>query len=306
MVLNMSKKYKFVSLGMLILGLIILAAVYFNGHPPAVLAPKGTVASKERNLILVSTLLMLLVIIPVFIMTTVIAWKYSDKKTSTKYTPDWDHNSVMEFFWWAIPGVIIFALAVITWNSSHDLDPFKALASDKKPITIQVVALQWKWLFIYPQQNIASLNIVQFPEKTPINFEVTADAPMNSFWIPQLGGQIYAMPGMSTQLHLMADSKGSYRGSSANISGRGFAAMNFTAKSTTANDFNNWVQLVKQTKNELSLNAYDNLAKPSQNDPLAYYSSSQSGLYDRIVMKYMYPASQLPYINAHSSHGGGI
>jgi cytochrome o ubiquinol oxidase subunit 2 len=302
----MSKKYKAVSIGMLIIGLIILAAVYFHGHSPAVLNPKGIIASKERNLILVSVLLMLLVVIPVFIMTALIAWKYNDKKTSTAYAPDWDHDNVLEFFWWAIPGVIILILAVITWNSSHDLDPFKAIASDKKPITIQVVALQWKWLFIYPEQNIASLNIVQFPKLTPINFEVTADAPMNSFWIPQLGGQIYAMPGMSTQLHLMADSEGSYRGTSANISGRGFASMNFIAKSTSNDDFNNWVQLVKQTKNSLSISTYDNLAKPTQNDPLAYYSSSQNGLYDRIVMKYMYPASQLPYINAHSAHGGGI
>ena len=302
----MSKKYKSIALGGLIAGLIVAAAVYFQNHTPAVLAPRGIIAAKERNLILVSTLLMLLVVIPVFIMTAVIAWKYNDKKTSTRYTPDWDHSPVLEFLWWAIPGVIILALAVITWNSSHDLDPFKPIVSNKPPITIQVVALQWKWLFIYPQQNIASLNIVQFPKQTPINFEVTADAPMNSFWIPQLGGQIYAMPGMSTQLHLMADSEGSYRGASANISGRGFASMNFIAKSTSADDFNNWVQLVKQTKNNLSLNAYDSLAKPTQNNPLAYYSSSQEGLYNRIVMKYMVPASQLPYINAHNAHGGGI
>jgi len=201
---------------------------------------------------------------------------------------------------------IILILAVLTWNSSHDLDPFKPIVSDKPPITIQVVALQWKWLFIYPQQNIASVNIIQFPNQTPINFEVTADAPMNSFWIPQLGGQIYAMPGMSTQLHLMADTEGTYRGSSANISGKGFAGMNFSAKSTSQADFDQWVALVHQTRNNLSLAKYNNLAKPSQNNPLSYYSSSQSGLYDRVVMKYMMPASQLPYMSSHGQYGGGM
>jgi cytochrome o ubiquinol oxidase subunit 2 len=304
--LKLSKKSKLVSAVLLILGIVLLAVVYFHNHDVAVLSPKGEIAGKERSLILTATLLMAIVVIPVFILTAFISWKYQETNTKNKYQPDWDHHSVLEFFWWAIPGFIILVLAVITWNSSHELDPFRAIVSNKKPLTVQVVALQWKWLFIYPEQGIASVNILQIPQQTPINFEVTADAPMNSFWIPQLGGQIYAMPGMSTQLHLIADSVGTYRGSSANISGSGFASMDFMARSTSQAGFNNWVKLVKQSANVLSSDAYNDLAKPSQNDPLAYFSSSQTGLYDRVVNKYLYPASQLPYITGHSSHGGGL
>jgi cytochrome o ubiquinol oxidase subunit 2 len=150
-----------------------------------------------------------------------------------------------------------------------------------------VVALQWKWLFIYPGQNIATVNFVQFPENTPVNFIITADAPMNSFWIPQLGGQIYAMPGMSTQLHLMANGAGSYRGVSANLSGQGFADMKFIAKSSSSADFKRWVHSVSYSHNALSLAGYDKLALPSQNNLPAAYSSKPTGLYDTIITKYM-------------------
>lgn len=287
------------------LGAILLAAWYLSNQNIAVLNPAGSIASKERSLIITSTLLMLIVVVPVFIMTAAIAWRYREAAVA-KYSPDWDHNPVLEFAWWAIPGAIIFTLAIVTWNSSHQLDPFRSLASDKKPLTIQVVALQWRWLFIYPQQGIASMNIVQIPQQTPINFEVTSDAPMNSFWIPQLGGQIYAMPGMATQLHLMANSTGSFRGSSANISGQGFAKMDFTARSTTQAGFDYWVKQVKGSTNKLSLAAYNNLSRPSQNNSLVYFSSSQPGLFDQVVAKYLYPASQLPYISTNHSHGGGL
>jgi cytochrome o ubiquinol oxidase subunit II len=303
---KLNKKPKLISAVLLLLVMTLVAIVYFHSHSVVVLSPQGVIASKERSLIITASLLMAIVVIPVFILTTFVAWKYQETNTKAKYRPDWDHNSVLEFFWWAIPGVIILILAVITWNSSHELDPFKAIVSNKKPLTVQVVALQWKWLFIYPEQGIASVNILQIPQQTPINFEVTADAPMNSFWIPQLGGQVYAMPGMSTQLHLMASTIGTYRGSSANISGRGFAGMDFTARSTSQAGFDNWVKLVKRSNSKLSLSAYNNLAKPSQNDSLAYYSSSQKDLYDRVVNKFLYPASQLPYITGHSSHGGGL
>ena len=159
-----------------------------------------------------------------------------------KHAPDWEHNYIAEYCWWGVPIVIIVILAVTTWKSSHDLNPFKPIESEKKPLAIQVVALHWKWLFIYPEQGIATVNFVQFPEKTPINFEITSDAPMNSFWIPQLGGQIYAMPAMRSKLHLIANEIGSFRGVSANISGKGFAGMTFTAKSSSEEDFDAWVQ----------------------------------------------------------------
>jgi cytochrome o ubiquinol oxidase subunit 2 len=165
-----------------------------------------------------------------------------------------------------------------------------------------VIALDWKWLFIYPEQRIATVNYVAFPEKTPVNFQITADAPMNSFWIPQLGGQIYAMPGMSTKLHLMADRTGEFRGSSANISGEGFAGMTFTAKSDTSAGFDRWVKSIKQSPNQLSLGTYDQLAKPSQDNPPMYYSLKEHNLYDIVVMKFMEPIHGLASTDASSRH----
>jgi cytochrome o ubiquinol oxidase subunit 2 len=291
----MGKQHKILLLLILALGVLLLWP--HNAHAAvAVLEPKGIIALKERNLMLITVLLGLLVIIPVFIMTFMIAWKYRATNTRAKYQPNWDHNLVAESIWWGIPCVIILILATLTWHSSHDLDPFKPLDSSVKPITIQVVALQWKWLFIYPEQGIATVNYVQFPKATPVNFQITADAPMNSFWIPQLGGQIYAMAGMNTQLHLMADGAGSYAGSSANISGAGFADMHFTAQSTSQSDFNRWVQSVKRSPAALTARTYKALALPSSEVALAAYALKDENLYDDIIMKYMMPASE------HSAH----
>jgi len=219
------KKYKPLLGVVLLLGIVLLFATLIRGHTVAVFDSKGLIADKQRRLIITTVLLSLIVVVPVYVMAFAIAIRYRDSNKTAKYTPDWDHSRILEFIWWAVPCAIILVLAIITWNSSHDLDPFKALKSDKKPLTIEVVALQWKWLFIYPEQGIASVNLVGLPVDTPINFEITSDAPMNSFWLPQLGGQVYAMSGMSSELHLMADEPGTYNGVSANISGEGFAGI---------------------------------------------------------------------------------
>lgn len=285
----MRKKIQIAFLIALIAGFLTAAAIYLHGSNIAILNPKGPVALKERNLIYFALALSLLVVIPVYVLTVVFAWRYRESNTKAKYSPDLDHSRVAETIWWAVPSLIILVLAVVAWNSSHSLDPFKPLVSKTAPITIQVVALDWKWLFIYPQQKIASVNFFQIPNKTPINFEITSDAPMNSFWIPQLGGQIYAMPGMSTQLHLMASSEGSYYGSSANISGVGFAGMNFIAKSNSNSGFNNWVNSVRQSNQQLSLDQYNKLAEPSTYNRPSYYAQPQENLYDTIVEKYLAP-----------------
>lgn len=271
--------------------LLVVAVLYLRHFSIPVLEPRGTIARQERNLIYFGSLLSIIIIVPVFALTFMISWKYREANTKATYSPEFDHSRKAETIWWLIPTILIVILSVVTWNSSHQLDPFKPLASDTAPLTIQVVALDWKWLFIYPQQNIASVNMVQFPVNTPVHFVITSDAPMNSFWIPQLGGQIYAMPGMSTQLHLMASQSGSYRGSSANISGRGFADMNFTAKATSNLDFRKWVNTVKQSPNHLTADAYAELSKPSDHNTVAYYASNQPGLYDSIVIKYMTPGA---------------
>ena len=286
----MIKKHKYIAWALIILTLIGALAWYLFSHNIPVLQPRGTVAYQERNLIIIGLLLAVLVVVPVYAMAFGIAWKYRAGNTQARYTPDWDGNRLIEFTWWAIPGVIILVLSIITWNSAHSLDPFRPLSSVNKPLTIQVVSLDWKWLFIYPQQGVASVNFLQVPVNVPINFEVTSDTVMNSFWIPALGSQIYAMPGMSTQVHLMASQPGSFNGSSANISGQGFAGMNFVAKAGSASDFNQWIQQIKESSSQLDLAAYNKLAAPSQNNPKTYYSNVQGSMYDDVVLKYMAPS----------------
>jgi cytochrome o ubiquinol oxidase subunit 2 len=289
----MSRKHK-LWIGVLVAGAALAAIIYYlmNAHI-AVLTPAGVIGQKERRLMIIATLLCLAVVIPVFILTAYIAWTYRESNQKAKYSPSWDHSFKLEFAWWAIPLAIITILAVITWKSSHELDPFRSLSSSQPPLAVQVVALQWKWLFIYPDQNIASVNFVQLPLNRPIDFQITSDAPMNSFWIPKLGGQIYAMSGMSTQLHLMASQTGEFAGSSANISGRGFAGMRFMAKVSNQADFKAWVNNVKRMPDSLSLAQYSQLSQPSEDNPVALYGSSTPGLFHDVMMKYMAPGSNL-------------
>jgi len=288
-VLCMSKNFKAAFLILLGLALALLGVMLLLDRDIAVLNPKGIIGLQERDLIILSTLLMMIIIVPVFILSIVISWKYRAGNPKAKYNPEWDHSHVAETLWWGVPFVIVFILGVITWKSCHDLDPFKPLVSDKKPLRIQVVALQWKWLFIYPEQNIATVNFVQFPEQIPLNFEITADAPMNSFWIPQLGSQIYAMPAMSTKLHLMANETGVFRGLSANLSGRGFASMQFSAKASSQEDFNAWVKSVQESPNLLTVEEYNRLVAPSEESQPTFYALQKEGLYNWILMKYMAP-----------------
>lgn len=221
---------KYIYIAIAVAAALLALGWWLRLHPPAVLQPAGPIAHKERSLMLTATLLGLAVIIPVYILTVLITLKYRvENKHAKKYQPTWDHSRVLETVWWAIPIAIIAVLSVIAWQSSYALDPFKPLASKAKPLNIQVVALDWKWLFIYPGQQVASVNELQLPVGRPVSLQITSDSVMNSFWLPRLSGQIYAMPGMSTELHLMADSGGTYDGASANISGSGFAGMAFTA-----------------------------------------------------------------------------
>lgn len=269
--------------------LIAAAAFYFSQNNVDVLNPQGDIARQQRDLILFTVILGMFVIVPVFVMLGLFAWKFREGNTKAKYRPDWDEDNRLEAIWWGIPIVIIAILSVITWQTSHSLDPYRKLDSDVKPIEVQVVAMQWKWLFIYPEQKVASVNVLQIPEKTPVNFTITSDAPMNTFWIPSLGGQVYAMSGMSTKLHLIADKAGEYKGSSTNISGEGFADMKFIARATSRADFNDWVDRVKVNSSTLDQAKYDKLAQPAVQESPSFYTINDLNLYDRIVMKYMAP-----------------
>jgi cytochrome o ubiquinol oxidase subunit 2 len=180
-------------------------------------------------------------------------------------------------------------MSIITWEATHRIDPHKPIASDVKPLTIQVVALQWKWLFIYPEQGIATVNYIAFPEDTPLTFTLTADGPMSSFWIPQLGGQLYAMTGMAQSLHLIADNQGEFRGSNAEISGSGFATMKFTAKATSQREFERWIDQVKHSPHKLTFEEYNKLAQPSEDTPPLFYNSTEKDLFTTIMMRFMLP-----------------
>ena len=286
----MNRKYKFGIIGLLVATVIVVLAVYVSHYTVDVLQPAGQIGYKERQLMIFGLLLSIIVVVPTFSLTIFIAWKYREGNTKPKkYNPDWDRSRLFESIWWGIPIIIIGVLSVVAWRSAHALDPYKALASSRKPLTIQVVSLDWKWLFIYPDQHVASVNFAQIPLNTPVDFQITSDTVMNSFWVPSLGGQIYAMPGMGTQLHLMASKAGSYNGSSANISGSGFAGMTFTVRAGSRAAFDNWIGQARRSTQPLNTTTYKQLAKPSKYNPPSYYSSTQDNLYNDIMMTYMMP-----------------
>jgi len=277
----------------LLLGLITL----LTGCKMAILNPKGQIATSEMHLLVGSTILMLVVVIPVIILSFVIPWRYRATNTKAKYTPDWCDSVMLEIIWWSIPCIIIIILATATWIMTHRLDPYRPLAGKEKPLTIQAIALDWKWLFIYPDQHIATVNYLQIPVNKPIRFYITSDAPMNSLEIPQLAGQIYAMTGMRTTLHFNATSPGIYRGLSTNYSGPGFSAMHFKVKATSTKEFNKWVKALQQKPKQLTMTAYNKLVKPSRANPVEYFSSPTNNLFNKVIMKYMGP--DMPSMKNH-------
>ncbi len=271
--------------------LMVLAIFFVLRSDIALLThPKGIIAKKEIALIGKTYLHMLIIVVPTIILLFAVAWRYHSKNAKAEYDPELTGGIWGELILWALPSLLITGMAFVTWNAAHELDPYKPIESGNAPLTIQVVALDWKWLFIYPEQGIATVNFVQFPAETPIHFELSADgSPMNSFWIPELSGQIYSMAGMTTVIHMMADGPGVYPGRAAEINGEGFADMTFTAKSAWQSDFEEWVALVKRSPLKLTEPVYNELVKPSLNHPIQYYSDVDSGLFNKIVMKYMHP-----------------
>lgn len=287
----MNKKTKPVFYMLVISGLLLLfflllqpLELYLFGESIPLIFPSGSIAIEQRNLLFFIQALMLLVMIPVFVFTFIFSWRYRADNPKATYDPDLVDHKIAEIVWWGVPIVLVAVIGVVTWYKTYELDPYKPIESEKTPLVIQVVALQWKWLFIYPEEKIATVNYLVIPEKRPIHFLITADAPMNSFWIPDLGGQIYAMPAMQTQLYLIADKTGEFRGSSANISGEGFAGMYFTTKAVDEEAFTKWAK--SQQDEPLNKLTYDKLAEPSKNHPVSSYRLDESQLFQQIMMKY--------------------
>ncbi|HEV7816345.1 MAG TPA: ubiquinol oxidase subunit II [Janthinobacterium sp.] len=269
-----------------------LALSLLAGCDTVLMKPSGDVAAQEGRLIVLSTLLMLLIIIPVIILTIVFAWRYRQQNTSAVYEPDWHHSTSLELVIWGAPLLIIIALGLLTWISTHVLDPYRplqrldenrAVAPGTRPLVVEVVALDWKWLFIYPELGIASVNELVMPVDVPVHYKITASSVMNSFFVPAMAGQIYAMAGMETTLHAVINRTGVFEGFSANYSGAGFSYMRFKLHGVAAAGFERWVAAARSGGGMLDRAAYLQLARPSLREPVRHYSAVAPDLYYAIL-----------------------
>ena len=263
--------------------------------------PQGDIGVQEKHLILVALGLMLLVVIPVIALTLFFAWRYRASNTRATYAPDWAHSTAIEVVVWSIPCVIVVTLGVLIWRTTHSLDPYRPIESQTKPVRVEVVALDWKWLFIYPDYGVASVNQLAIPVDTPVDFRITAQSLMNSFFVPQLGSQVYAMAGMQTQLHLIADRPGVYAGRSAAFSGAGFSDMHFDTLATSRADFDAWIARAKASPLALDRAAYHVLAQPAAKVPVALYRAVDPHLFDDVVGQYMRGTPRDPVCGVASS-----
>jgi len=264
--------------------LLACAAVFVcSCSQQGVLDPQGPIASAQLLLLLNSTAIMLVVVIPVILATLGFAWWYRSSNARASRSTDEGYEGRTEFVLWSIPTLIVILLGGVIWISSHQLDPRAPISTNGNPLRVEVVALDWKWLFIYPDQGIAAVNQLVIPTTTPVSFRLTSATVMNSFFVPQLGSQIYTMGGMTTHLNLLADAPGEYPGFSAMFSGDGFSEMRFIAKAVPAGDFDSWVAKVRGSGSALDLPAYAELAKPSKAVPPKTYRSVEPKLFDRIV-----------------------
>lgn len=286
------------------IGLIALFAVLaFLGRENdfALLNPKGAIAEAQTKLLIQSTLVLLGFAVPVALTIYFFVWRYREDNEKITYTPETKERKAFLVFAWGGPMVVVAILASLMLPATHQLQPQKPIDSTNEELTVQVVALNWKWLFIYPEQDVATLNYVQIPVDTPVRFELTADgAPMSSFWIPHLGGMLYVMTGHVNPLNLISDTVGDYPGGSAEINGRGFAHMQFNTKVSTKEDFDAWATRTKESSTALSLAEYEKLRVPEEDADVAFYSNPTHDLFNTIVSKY---GSHDHGNSGHEGHG---
>jgi cytochrome o ubiquinol oxidase subunit 2 len=262
------------------------------GCQAVVLDPAGHVAAEQRDLLVLSVVLMLIIIIPVMALTVWFAWKYRASNKDARYEPDWDHSTHLELVIWAVPLLIIICLGAVTWAGTHLLDPYRpldriskdrAVSAEVRPLQVNVVALDWKWLFIYPEYGIATVNEMAVPVDRPVRFSLTSSSVMNAFYVPAMAGMIYAMPGMETKLHGVINAPGDYKGFSANYSGDGFSDMRFTFKGLSDQQFNAWIAQARQSGAVLDRVSYLELARPSEKTPVMRFANVQPHLWDQVV-----------------------
>ncbi|AWN16058.1 ubiquinol oxidase subunit II [Salinisphaera sp. LB1] len=253
------------------------------GTSLSTMMPVGPVGQTERDITLFTLVLMMFVLIPIVALTFGIAWRYRKSNTDSRYSPDWDHSWLIEVFVWGGPVVILIILSVMTWISTHNLDPYKAIQSDAKPITIEAVATDWKWLFIYPDQHVAAVNEFAFPKDVPLNIRLTSNSVMNAFMIQRMGTQIFAMSGMKTQLHLMSHKTGDFAGGNYQYNGHGFAKNRFVARAMTEQNYKQWLAKVRSQGKPLDMSTFKQFAQPSVvKDPI-YFAPVSSGLFADVI-----------------------
>jgi cytochrome o ubiquinol oxidase subunit 2 len=258
-----------------------------------VLDPQGPVASAERLILLNAAAIMLVVVVPVILLTLSVAWWYRASNSRAVRRPDWAYSGSVELVVWSIPAMVVILLAGVAWIGSHALDPARELRSGVRPLRVQVVSLDWKWLFIYPDLKIATVNDLVVPAGAPVEFQLTSATVMNAFFVPQLGSQIYAMPGMTTRLNLMADHAGEYPGLSAHFSGAGFSDMQFAVRAMTGPDFERWLQRVRTVEPGLNERSYALLTRAEVRGGVRSYGNVEDALFDRIL-RAAAPVAALP------------
>jgi cytochrome o ubiquinol oxidase subunit II len=276
--------------------IVVLLAMFctLGGCEGSLLQPAGPVASAERTVFFNTLVIMLMIIVPVIIATLVVAWWFRASNQRARYRPDWSYSGRLELVIWSIPALVIFFLGGIAWISAHDLDPAKPLHSSQSPLEVDVVALDWKWLFIYPQQQIASVNRLVIPAGRALRFRLTSATVWNVFWIPRLGSMLYCMYGMAGTLYLQADRPGTYAGYSAMISGDGFATMHFATEALPVDQFDAWVNAARKSGPVLDDTAYRTLLQPSSAVRPYSYRSVEPGLFSAIVLQRLPPGSGTP------------
>lgn len=266
--------------------MITFSCLMLSGCELALFDPKGPIGEQAKNLIILSVALLSIVIIPVLFMAIYFPYKYRKTNDKAEYKPNWEHSTKIEIIVWVVPCLIIAALAVATYITSYSLDPRKSLGKDEDTLTIQVVAMDWKWLFIYPEQQIATVNEIAIPVNKPVEFLITSDTVMNSFFIPRLGSQIYAMAGMENRLNLMASEEGVFRGMSANYSGFGFAGMKFKTHAVNQQGFEDWINKVKESDQVLDVETYQALSEKSKDNPVEYFADVDPLHFKKTIEKY--------------------
>ncbi len=273
------------AIGSRVVRLAILGLAILPAGCSGVLNPAGPIASAERTILLTSLVIMLAIVVPTLLATVAFAWWFRAGNTKARRRPDWTYSGKVELVVWSIPFLVILFLGGITYVGAHKLDPYRPLDGKVTPLEIEVVSLDWKWLFIYPDRKVAALNELVVPAGVPLNFHITSATVMTAFFIPQLGSMIYSMNGMETQLHLMADDPGTFRGLASHYSGAGFADMNFPVRAVPMADFDAWVAKVAAGGRPLDEAAYKGLLKASIKDAPVTYGSVEDGLFRRIVTR---------------------